>query len=258
MSRSIRNEFWLTLALVWFAAGCGESTLLEQPEPSTEAHPCEVGASLALTALFDFEAVRSAEFYYFANPDDPQGHTDVQPPGSDPNSTALVEVDRCTGTPAASAYALHVSGGGYVSYGPNIGWTISDSASGALDVSAESGVAFWARTDSSEVQSLEIVVNDVYTYPVLEPELRQCELESPDYLPPLGQRCWNGGKSLRVLSPAWRLYTVDFSELVQDTWGTQSPGGKPDLTRVLSIEFHLPALLDFDLWLDDIAFFRRP
>jgi hypothetical protein len=91
----------------------------------------------------------------------------------------------------------------------------------------------------------------------VEAERRKCELETDDYLPPLGARCWNGGRSLRVLSQDWRLYTIDFSELVQETWGTQSPGGSPDLTQVLSIEFHLPAVLDFDLWLDDIAFFRR-
>jgi len=257
MSRSTRSELRFLLGLSLLVAGCGESTLLDLPEAATGAHPCDVGAALELTPLFDFEAVRVAQFYYFANPDDPEGHTDVEPPGSDPNASGLVEVNRCADTPAASAYALHVSGGDYVLYGPNIGWTISDSASGALDVQAESGVAFWARSDRSTGQTLEIVVNDVYTFPVVELELRQCELETPDYVPPLGRRCWNGGKSVRVLSTEWRLYTVDFSELVQDTWGTRSPGGKPDLSGVLSIEFHLPAAQDFDLWLDDIAFFRR-
>lgn len=247
----------LAIGLAVFSAGCGESALLDEPESETGEHPCDVSAGLGLTPLFDFEAVRTAQFYYYANPDDPEGHTDVVPEGSDPNASGLTEVGRCPGTAAASVYGLHVAGGDYVSYGPNIGWTISESALEAMDVSAESGIAFWARTDSADTQSLQIVVNDVYTFPVTEPELRTCELETEDYLPPLGQRCWNGGMSLRVLSGDWRLYTVDFSELVQDTWGTQSPGGTPDLTQVLSIEFHLPAVLDFDLWLDDIAFFRR-
>ena len=112
MSLSTANELGLALGLVVFAAGCGESTLLEQPEPSVEAHACEVGASLGLTALFDFEAVRTAQFYYFANPEDPQGHTDVEPPGSDPNSTALVEVDRCAGTAAATSCRTRGAGEG--------------------------------------------------------------------------------------------------------------------------------------------------
>jgi hypothetical protein len=257
MSRFTTSERVLALALLGFSAGCGESTLLEEPVASTGEHPCEIAAGLSLTPLFDFEDVRTAQFYYFANPDDPSGHTDVVPEGSDPNTSALAEVSRCPGTAAASAYALHVQGGDYVSYGPNIGWTISESAEGAMDVSAESGIAFWAKTDSASLQTLELVVNDAYTYPVAEPELRSCELETENYVPPLGARCWNGGKSLRVLSRSWRLYTIDFSELVQDTWGTRSPGGKPDLRQVLSIEFHLPVLSDFDLWLDDIAFFRR-
>jgi hypothetical protein len=258
MSRSTRSELLYAFGLAASCAACGESTLLEEPEPAIGEHPCDVGAGLGLTPLFDFELVRSAQFYYFANPDDPEGHTDVVPEGSDPNTSALAEVGRCPGTAAASVYALHVQGGGYVSYGPNIGWTIAESALDALDVSAESGIAFWARTDAASGQTLELVVNDVYTYPVAEPELRHCELETADYVPPLGARCWNGGKSLRVLSQDWRLYTVDFSELVQDTWGTQSPGGTPDLGQVLSVEFHLPVIADFDLWLDDISFFRRP
>src|SRR5262245_57307810 len=165
MSRSMRNELRLALGLSLLAAGSGESALLEMPVAATDAHPCDVGAALELTPLFDFEAVRTAQFYYFANPDDPEGHTDVEPPGSDPNSSALVEVNRCPDTPATSAYALHVAGGDYVSYGPNIGWTISDSAAEAMDLRAESGVAFWARTDTSAGQTLEIVVNDVYTFP---------------------------------------------------------------------------------------------
>ncbi len=256
MSLSTRNEPSVLL-LAAALLGCGESALEGEPLPATGAHPCDVGQSLTFTPLFDFEAVSEASFYYYANPADPEGHTDVEPPGADPNTAALVEVNRCPGSTWQSAYAIHLVGGGYVTYGPNFGWTIGESVSAARDVSLESGVSFWAKTELDTLQNLQIVVNDVYTFPVVEEDQRKCELATDDYLPPLGQRCWNGGVGYRALSKEWRLYTVDFSELVEDTWGTRSPGGQPDLTRVLTVEFHFPVEESFDVWLDDIAFFRR-
>ncbi len=256
MWRSTRNEA-LSALLAVAVLGCGESALEDEPVPTSGPHPCDVGQKLTFTPLFDFESVYDANFSYYANPADPEGHTDVEPPGSDPNSAGLVEVDRCPGETWQSAYAIHLAGGGYVTYGPNFGWTIGDSVSAARDVSQESGVSFWAKTDLDGVQSLQIVVNDVYTFPVVEEDQRKCELATADYMPPLGARCWNGGVTYRTLSKDWRLYTVDFSELEEDTWGTRSPGGTPDLSRILTVEFHFPVEDSFDVWLDDIAFFKR-
>jgi hypothetical protein len=83
-------------------------------------------------------------------------------------------------------------------------------------------------------------------------------LASPDTPPPApGTGCWNGGVALRSLTPEWRLYTVDFSEFRQETWGQTSPDGRPDLRQLLSIELHFPIQAAFDLWIDDIALFKR-
>jgi hypothetical protein len=155
-------------------------------------------------------------------------------------------------------YALHVAGGGYVSYGPNLGWTIGTTSDAARDYSQHSGVAFWARTDATEPQVVTLTVQDAYTFPVDDVAARRCALAQPgEPAPALGTRCWNGGNTTRTISNEWRLYTADFSELVEQTWGAQSPGGKPDLTRLLSIEFHFPINASFDLWIDDIALFAR-
>lgn len=238
--------------------GCGESALLDLPEQESGAHPCEIGEQLELTRLDDFESGGEADFSYFANPDDPAGHTDTTPPGADPNSAGLLEVNRCPGTPAASVYALHLSGAGYVTYGPNLGWTIGHELGEARDYSAQSGVSFWAKTDSTEPQTIELVLQDAYTFPVDTAAERRCVLASPDTPPPApGTGCWNGGVALRSLTPEWRLYTVDFSEFRQETWGQTSPDGRPDLRQLLSIEFHFPIQAAFDLWIDDIALFKR-
>lgn len=237
---------------------CGESALLDLPERQTAAHACDVGSGLELTPLDDFESTSGAEFSYYANPDDPSGHTDTTPPGADPNSAGLLEVNRCSGTSAASVYALHLSGAGYVTYGPNLGWTIGHELADARDYSAYSGVAFWAKTEATEQQTVELVINDAYTFPVDTAADRKCVLASADTSPPApGTGCWNGGVALRSPSNEWRLYTVDFSEFVQEDWGQTSPGKQPDLTQLLSIELHFPIESSFDLWIDDIALFKR-
>jgi hypothetical protein len=101
-------------------------------------------------------------------------------------------------------------------------------------------------------------VQDAYTFPVDDVEARHCALATPGKAAPAqGTGCWNGGSTTRTLSTEWRLYTADFSELVEQTWGAQSPGGVPDLTRLHSIEFHFPINASFDLWIDDIALFKR-
>ncbi len=240
------------------AVGCGDSVLLDLPERQVAAHPCDVASGLELTPLDDFESTTEADFSYFANPDDPSGHTDTNPPGADPNSAGLLEVNRCPGTPAASVYALHLKGAGYVSYGPNLGWTIGHELSEARDYSEYSGVAFWARTEATDPQTVQLVLNDAYTFPVDTASDRGCVLASPDTPPPVpGTGCWNGGVALRSPSNEWRLYTVDFSEFAQQDWGQKSPGGRPDLSQLLSIEFHFPVESAFDLWIDDIALFQR-
>jgi hypothetical protein len=238
--------------------GCSQSVLLDLPEQGTGPHPCDVAAKLSLTPLDDFESTSGANFSYFANPDDPSGHTDTTPAGADPNSAGLVEVNRCPGTPTASVYALHLKGAGYTTYGPNLGWTVGHELGEARDFSDQSGLAFWARTDSTELQTLQLVINDAYTFPVDTATDRRCVLASADTPPPaLGTGCWNGGVSTRSPSSDWRLYTVDFGEFVEQTWGQKSPGGRPDLTHVLSIEIHFPIESAFDLWIDDIALFKR-
>ena len=247
---------WLAPLCLLF--GCGESSLLDLPQPPSAAHAGDVGRARGRSPRDAVESTSEANFSYYANPDDPAGRTITDPPGADPNSAGLQEVNRCPGTDRASVYALHVAGGGYVTYGPNLGWTIGTTSAQARDYSAQSGVAFWARTDSTEPQVVTLTLQDAYTFPVDDADARNCVLAEPGKpAPALGTRCWNGGNTTRTLSNEWRLYTADFSEFVEQTWGAQSPGGRPDLTRLLSIEFHFPTNASFDLWIDDIALFAR-
>jgi len=249
---------WAAAVCLVGASGCTPASTLEtEPKPDPAPHTCDTGANLTVTPLFDFGQPSQAQFHYYANPNDPTGHTDVQPPGSNPDTSALIEVDRCPGTRWATAFAIHLVGGDYTSYGPNLSWQVGQSASTAIDLSAYSGIGFWAKTDAATPQTLTLVVEDTDTFPVEEDALRRCTPSSDTFTPPAGTSCYDGGRSSRNLSQDWHLYTIDFSELVEQTWGHQSPGGVPDIHRVMSMEFNLPVLDSFDVWMGQIFYFKR-
>jgi hypothetical protein len=56
---------------------------------------------------------------------------------------------------------------------------------------------------------------------------------------------------------AWHFYTLDFDEFKEDTWGARSPGGHPDLHRLMRVELKLPLGDSFDIWVDNLAWFKR-
>lgn len=248
----------VAVACLALASGCSPASTLEQePTPDPTPHTCDTGAALAVTPLFDFGQPSVAAFHYYANPNDPTGHTDVQPPGSNPDTAALVEVDRCPGTRWSTAFAIHLVGGDYATYGPNLSWQVGGNAADAIDLTEYSGIGFWAKADAATPQALTMVVEDTDTFPVTEDNLRKCTPSSDTFTPPLGTGCYDGGRSSRTLDPDWHLYTIDFSELAEQPWGHQSPGGVPNLHHVMSIELDLPVLDSFDLWLAQLFYFKR-
>jgi hypothetical protein len=251
---------FLLLAL----AGCtGESVLADMPESASEPHDCDTGSSLSYETLTDFDLQTGANFYFYANETDPQGEVCVAGtcgrfPRVDPNvALELPDGPRCAGTPRESTFAMHFEGGGYVSYGPNFGYTVSEQASGAFDASAFDGLSFWARVGASNEAPLEILLHDTSTYPVLPESERKCLPATADFIPPLGTGCYNGGAARRTLTSEFRLYTIDFSELTQGDWGARSPGGTANVAEVLRVEFKFPLQARFDVWIDDIAWFTR-
>lgn len=256
--------------LLWIgpsSLGCAvDSQLAELPADTRDVpSSCATQSAVGLELLTDFDGVQQSTFTFYANPDDPSGNVcdltgcgkypqpgQVGPdPGAPVEATAPAETADCR-----SGNAVHLQGGGYVTYGPNFGWSVGAAAADAIDVSAYNGVSFWARAGSG-TQKLQVMVYDTHTYPVAEQELRRCVEAIGSDIPAAGTGCYNGGHSERVLGSEWHFYTLDFDELKQDTWGAQSPGGRPDLQRIMRVELKLPLGDSFDIWVDNLAWFTR-
>ncbi len=250
-------------------SGCAVDSVLSDLPADTRDIPstCATEARVRPELLNDFDGVQQSNFTFYANPDDPSGTVcdltgcgkypqpgQVGPdPGSPVEALATTETTSCR-----SGNAVHLQGGGYVTYGPNFGWSVGAGAVDAVDVSAFSGVSFWAKAGSG-VQKVQVVLYDTHTYPVAELELRRCTEATPSSTPALGTGCYNGGHTERVLSVggAWHFYTLDFDEFKEDTWGARSPNGRPDLHRLMRVELKLPLGDSFDIWVDNLAWFTR-
>ncbi len=257
------------VALCLQANGCAvDSVLSDLPADTRDTlSTCATESAVQLELINDFDGVQQSSFTFYANPDDPSGTVcdltgcgkypqpgQVGPdPGAPAEAVATPETAGCR-----SGNAVHLQGGGYVTYGPNFGWSAGAGAADAIDVSAFSGVSFWAKGGSG-AQKLQVMLYDTHTYPVAEQDQRRCVEATASAIPAPGTGCYNGGHSERVLSTsgAWHFYTLDFSEFKQDTWGAQSPGGRPDVQRLMRVELKLPLGDSFDLWVDNLAWFTR-
>jgi hypothetical protein len=270
MSRSITAELGLLVVVGSFATmGCAGDSVLEGLPADTrdELSTCETAAGLELELLNDFDSAQQASFTFYANPDDPSGTVCdfsgcgkyPKPGQAGPDPGAPVETEAAAETAGCrSGYAVHLQGGGYVSYGPNFGWSVGANAADAVDVSRFSGVSFWAKGGSGAEQ-IQVMLYDTTTYPVAEAEQRRCVEATPTQVPAPGTGCYNGGRADRVTSASgsWHFYAVDFDEFKQDIWGARTPSGRPDLEHLMRVELKLPVADTFDIWIDNLAWFTR-
>lgn len=60
---------------------------------------------------------------------------------------------------------------------------------------------------------------------------------------------------MTVVGPDWQLFALPFSELRQAGWGRSSPA--LDVAALRSLTLLFPEGV-WDIWIDDIAYYRRP
>jgi hypothetical protein len=135
------------------------------------------------------------------------------------------------------------------------------------DLSAYSGLVFWAKADSLDggvgEQTIHVMVHDWSS----DVRANQCNLNGPNQ--DEAKDCNNGFSLPLDLSNTFTKYEVEFSKLQQDpTWG-YLPKEALDLTRVYEILFEVrtpkcvvdrnarcmagdPQTLHFDFWIDDL------
>jgi hypothetical protein len=143
--------------------------------------------------------------------------------------------------------------------------TPEDFPAPTIDLTAYTGITFWARGESSSANRMRVLLADQNTDPrggVCNPAHSVEE-----------DGCYNGFGTTLTLTDTFTRYTVDFSSLTQDPiWGYQVRPAVPDVAHAYGLTFLFELAhcaldnssncaggdtsLSFDFWLDDLYFVK--
>jgi len=146
-----------------------------------------------------------------------------------------------------SNHALHITGEDFTEWGAGVNTSLAFNRDGRknclYDASEFSGVSFWARGEVSSASS-----NMLF------------RLQMPAIIPntsggscdPEVNSCWDGHTTAVEIEECWQQYVIPFEELEQAGWG---PAVEFDAQFLRSAEWTFPSGVDFDVYIDDVAFF---
>jgi hypothetical protein len=172
---------------------------------------------------------RSASWFYY---DD----------GTDGTHSLLM--DAVTGGLADSTRAAHITGGGFTDWGSGVGvgmrWDDGSGSRCVYDASYYTGFHLWIRGNGAPIRIIA-------TIPAIIPSSEGGTCTNPD-------ECWDNHGYLLDTTDEWTEVFVPFSELSQ-RW--TDPPLAFDPTRIFTVEFTLEPYLDYDVWIDDLGFYRE-
>jgi hypothetical protein len=143
----------------------------------------------------------------------------------------------------------------------------SDVATGSVDLSAYSGITFWAMADPAGAKTLFVTLNDRNT----DPHGGICNAADPSDT----SDCYNGFGQAIALTGVFTRYTIEFSSLQQqEGWGYHPNPSVLDVRHVYgpSFQINLPpcppdgttvcasgnlSAVSFDFWIDDLYFVNK-
>lgn len=138
-----------------------------------------------------------------------------------------------------SNYAGRLSGTGFTTWGAGIGFDLANGGTKlTYDASQYVGVTFWARAESPVTIRLNVL--DVST----------------DQDGGICTSCYDSHGVEVELTTSWVEYTIPWSQLQQNGWG--SPQGELDPSQLFALQFQAGPGISFDFSLDDIAFILPP
>ncbi|AUX29473.1 MULTISPECIES: carbohydrate binding domain-containing protein [Sorangium] len=131
----------------------------------------------------------------------------------------------------------------FTSWGALFGFRLNSNQTetnpGVYDASEFRGITFFARADSGSSTKVLVDVVDVQTWN----KGGICSTQCDDHF-----------NKIVTLTPCWTQYKIAFSELKQSGWGQAFAA--VDLTKVWGIQFRFGARSGFNIWIDDVAFYR--
>jgi hypothetical protein len=152
----------------------------------------------------------------------------------------------------ASLFAMHFTGMGCSVFGAGVGTDLAAPAAtdaGATstakvpyDVSMYTGISFWSRADKGTSMRFKMpMTDDTKT------------TDGGNCTETATAKCSDDFGTNIALTTKWVKHTVTFSTMKQEGWGkafTWTPG------HVTSIQFQVPIVTAFDVWIDDVAFVK--
>jgi hypothetical protein len=139
-------------------------------------------------------------------------------------------------------------------------WTPSGQAGTPYDARAWDGVSFWIRRGAGPTgNALLAAVQDVFTAAPPAPK-GDGGVVYPMYCSVLpgdsdSKKCDPFGAAV-LMTDAWHFVKLPFSQLQQKGFGVPAPTGRIDPAVLLGLQFGFSAG-SWDLWLDDVAFYRE-
>lgn len=160
--------------------------------------------------------------------------------GTGPQDASISPIPGTRGP--TSTYALHATGSDHTYWGAGAGVDL-DNAGGTqqdkvpYDASAFTGVTFWARAEAQI--PVTVVLPDADT----DAAGMTCTTCDHHYF------------KLVQVGTTWQRFTVLFSELELEPGGAPAPSAFAP-GGLVSVQFRMSSGVDYDLWIDDLAFVR--
>jgi hypothetical protein len=273
-----RTTSALCFGLLLFACGCSAVS----PRPK-KALDCSVKDAYDFSNIFNF-ANGTSNWYQFAD-STPGGVPDVADAGSNV-LVANVEAPGDCGDPGDLG-ALELKAYGHNFYGTGFGdYQHNNSSSHAIGTGYD-GISFWARSPGDTDKTFMLYVDDGRTI-VLTPDATDggptlgpgdtvpgsyCQLPPPQSLGtpacyyggalppamatrvPQASECGNQFHTYVTTTADWQLYLIPWTELVQWPCPNRLDGGI-DIGDIRQIEIKFLQGTNYDLWLDNIEFYR--
>ncbi|AUX45842.1 uncharacterized protein SOCE26_073380 [Sorangium cellulosum] len=141
-----------------------------------------------------------------------------------------------------SELAVHTSADdGFTEWGAGVGVLLRDGE--YYDASAYSGITFWAYAEEDSSRALVVSFID-----------RQTDGEGGECGGEMQPLCYDHFHSDIILTPSWKHYKIPIACLKQEGYG-EFPALR--VTELRSIDFLYARGKAFNIWIDDIAFYRE-
>lgn len=144
-----------------------------------------------------------------------------------------------------STYAANTTGSGFTTWGAGIGFDLNNdgSAKQPYDASAYKGITFWAKAGTGGIKNIRLNVQDAQT----APEGNICDKTAT-------KGCNDHRGTAVLLTEDWKQFTFAFDALKAIGFGQSFPTFETD--KLFAIQFQASQNVKFDIWLDDIAFYK--